>query len=135
MVVGKLMMKVTYPTSKFDFKLDKTNILTTTTIIDVYSSYSRKRKQKEHSEDRLSVGSDDLNQRGAGMSYQEIEKRRNIEYTLDDKYKRNIEKLSRPMFGKDDIKMTYIPKTKVRLIKILYTICIEPTPKYDNDEE
>ena len=75
---------------------------------------------RDHSEDKLSVGSDELNQRGAGMSYQEIEKRRNIEYTLDDKYKRNIEKLSRPMFGKDDIKMTYIPKKKVHLsIKLI----------------
>jgi hypothetical protein len=47
------------------------------------------------------------------MSIQEIEKKRDLEYTLDDKHKRNLEKLSRPMFGKDDIKMTYIPQTKV----------------------
>lgn len=47
------------------------------------------------------------------MSYEEIGKRRDIEYTLDDTSKRELECIARPMFGKDNLKMTYIPKDKV----------------------
>ena len=86
-------------------------------FIDAYSSYSRKKYvlNKNLSDDKMSVGSDEY-QRGAGMSYKEIEQRRNLEYTLDDQHKRQIEKIARPMFGKDDVKMTFIPKSKVTIL-------------------
>lgn len=56
------------------------------------------------------------------MSYEEIGKRRDIEYTLDDTNKRELESIARPMFGKDDVKSTYVPKNTVNFLFLINLI-------------